>query len=60
MPTEPAAFDLQGPERPNEQPNRLVQMLQTAAHPATCVFHAAFKIAARRPLKSLETPLESL
>eukprot|EP00913_Durusdinium_trenchii_P022721 g21337.t1 len=24
--------------------NRLVQMLQTAAHPATCVFHAAFKI----------------
>ncbi|CAE7262871.1 unnamed protein product [Symbiodinium sp. CCMP2592] len=24
--------------------NRLVQMLQTAAHPVTCVFHAAFKI----------------
>mmetsp|Transcript_33677 Transcript_33677/g.60950 ORF Transcript_33677/g.60950 Transcript_33677/m.60950 type:complete len:215 (-) Transcript_33677:87-731(-) len=24
--------------------NRIVQILQTAAHPVTCVFHAAFKI----------------
>ena len=58
MPTEPAPFDLSAPERPppaGEAPqNRLVQILQTAAHPATCVFHAAFKIASRHLLEALQ------
>ncbi|CAJ1387540.1 unnamed protein product [Effrenium voratum] len=34
----------EGPARASNSQNRLVQYLQTAAHPMTCVFHAAFKL----------------